>query len=284
MTCSFCGSRNGDDEARCRRCGRKATDTLSQGLTFQAQGNLATVARADVIAAAAPEPAPLTRPMVARPSQRALFPEAQSNIIPFETFSEPRAKPVPRPVPSVKVKAPSRRSESQSELEFLASAAGPRKLSTAVEAVIYCDAPVATRLHRAVAAALDWSLVLIGYGLFLLAYRFGGGEWVMDKTSLATLGAVLPLLGFTYGLFWALAGTETFGMRWAHLRLLNFDGFPPEPKSRVVRLLGSCLSMLTCGLGLIWALADEESLTWQDHMSRTFPTPRADEDRILLRR
>ena len=49
--------------------------------------------------------------------------------------------------------------------------AQPRKLGTTVEAVIYCELPVATTLHRAVAALLDWSLVLIGYGLFLLAFR-----------------------------------------------------------------------------------------------------------------
>jgi hypothetical protein len=26
-------------------------------------------------------------------------------------------------------------------------------------------------------------------------------------------------------------------------------------------------------IGLLWSLVDEESLTWQDHISRTFPTP-----------
>jgi len=26
--------------------------------------------------------------------------------------------------------------------------------------------------------------------------------------------------------------------------------------------------------GLLWSLADEESLAWHDHISRTFPTPR----------
>jgi hypothetical protein len=26
-------------------------------------------------------------------------------------------------------------------------------------------------------------------------------------------------------------------------------------------------------IGLAWAFVDEECLTWQDHISRTFPTP-----------
>ena len=30
----------------------------------------------------------------------------------------------------------------------------------------------------------------------------------------------------------------------------------------------------SAGLGLLWSLADEESLTWHDHMSKTFPTIR----------
>jgi len=32
------------------------------------------------------------------------------------------------------------------------------------------------------------------------------------------------------------------------------------------------LSLCSLGLGLVWALVDEESLTWHDHISKTFPT------------
>jgi len=34
----------------------------------------------------------------------------------------------------------------------------------------------------------------------------------------------------------------------------------------------------------LWALADEENLTWQDHISRTFPTPRDDGKSPIVRR
>jgi hypothetical protein len=30
--------------------------------------------------------------------------------------------------------------------------------------------------------------------------------------------------------------------------------------------------LLAAGTGLIWALVDEDSLTWHDHISGTFPT------------
>jgi uncharacterized RDD family membrane protein YckC len=168
-------------------------------------------------------------------------------------------------------------------LEFLPPAAPkPRELGTTVEASIYCEAPVATPLHRALAAAVDWTMVLIAYGLFLGTFLLCGGEFVLNKTNLLVFGAALPLIGCTYGLFWTIAGTETAGMRWTHLRLITFDGFPPETWQRLVRFAGSCLSLSTV-LGALWSLADEEALGWQDHMSRTFPTAHELESRVFRR-
>jgi uncharacterized RDD family membrane protein YckC len=169
-------------------------------------------------------------------------------------------------------------------LEFLpATADQPRTLGTTVEAVIICEAPVATPIHRAIAAVLDWAMVFLGYGLFLLAYSLAGGQFVMGKSNLIIFAATLSLVAFTYGLFWAIAGTETAGMRWVGLRLSTFEGFPPEPQQRLLRFAGSCLSLGTV-VGLLWSLADEESLGWQDHISRTFPTPRLSESQIFCRR
>jgi uncharacterized RDD family membrane protein YckC len=229
-------------------------------------------------------------PELARAVQRRLFQDRPApNVIPFETYApiEPRPKRVSRPAGS---EAPKTRrikpqvSEAQGSLDFLAAIPDqPRTLGTTVEAVIICEAPVAVPLHRAIAAALDWSMVLIGYGLFLLAFRLAGGQFVTGKANLLLFGAALVLVAITYGMFWVIAGRETPGMQWARLRLITFEGFPPEPRQRLLRLAGSCLSFGTV-LGLLWSLADEESLAWQDHISRTFPTPRAAESQILCRR
>jgi uncharacterized RDD family membrane protein YckC len=175
--------------------------------------------------------------------------------------------------------------EGQASLEFLPPAPPkPRTLGTTVEAVIYCEAPVATTLHRAVAAAIDWSMVLIAYGLFLLVFKFMGGEiFLGERLNLAIFACVLPVLGFLYGVTFVIAGSETFGMRCTHLQLTTFDGFPPDPKQRILRFAGSCLSLCTV-VGLLWSLADEESLNWQDHISRTFPTPYIFESQVLQRR
>jgi len=46
--------------------------------------------------------------------------------------------------------------------------------------------------------------------------------------------------------------------------------------SALALLAAACLSLCSAGLGLIWSLADEEGLTWHDHMSKTFPTIRVE--------
>jgi len=187
----------------------------------------------------------------------------------------------PRPVakPAQKTKTPPRRRScvpaEQGSLDFLPPApAKPRTLSTTVEALIYCEDRVASKLHRTVAGALDWTMVIIGYGLFLAVSHFMGGNFVIDSpTNIALFAAPLPIFALIYGLLFSLAGTETPGMKWTGLRLTTFDGFRPDRHERLLRFVGSCLSVCTV-VGLVWCLADEENLAWQDHISRTFPTPR----------
>jgi uncharacterized RDD family membrane protein YckC len=167
------------------------------------------------------------------------------------------------------------KSADQPTLDFLPAAhQSPRTLRTRAPAVIYCEAPVATPAHRAVAAALDLALALIGYALFLGTFWFCGGEFVLSKATLPLYAGAFVLIAMFYHLLWVLASGETPGMQWTQLRLVNFDGFPAERHERFTRYLGASLSFAAAGLGLMWALVDEESLTWQDHISKTFPTLR----------
>jgi uncharacterized RDD family membrane protein YckC len=278
MNCRHCDHWNPEDEQRCRLCGRKlqlsADDSSAEWRLTRVAGNLAVA------------------------PQHSLFPSA-SNVIPFETL--PGARPAPRSqvmplkieaapkldpprrvapepprqpaVPRPQVRRPAaRKSEAQPELDFLPPSVAPRTLKTKVQASIFCDAPVATLTHRAFAGAIDFSLTLIGYGLCLAAYSFMGGEFPVNRFGYFAFGAAFAFLALFYGLVWALANIETPGMRWTSLRLTNFDGFTPEPRQRLWRYLATTLSFATCGFGLLWALLDEESLTWQDHISKTFPT------------
>lgn len=284
MTCSYCGSRNGDGEHRCQRCGRRPSDTLNNGP--YTDGALAT------------QPRPLVAPERIQPPpnfsgavQRNLFHERPaSNVIPFESFSpappaRPRAKsPAVRSADRPARPRASKVPEGQGTLDFLPPApVKPRTLGTTVDSVIYCEAPVATALHRLVAAILDWTVVFAAWTLFLATYYFCGGQFAFNKLNFIVFGTALLLIAITYGLAWTIANRETAGMHWMHLRLTTFDGFNPDLRQRFARFAGSCLSFCTV-VGLLWSLADEESLAWQDHISGTFPTPRAIDTQIIRRK
>ena len=47
----------------------------------------------------------------------------------------------------------------------------------------------------------------------------------------------------------------------------------PTRTQRFYRTASGFLSLLAAGVGLLWGLVDEETLTWHDHISKTFPTP-----------
>jgi len=132
---------------------------------------------------------------------------------------------------------------------------------------------VALPAHRMIAAAFDASMVLIAVGLFLGVFFLSGGMLLLSKENAPFLISVAALMGLFYRFLWVLGNGETPGMRFAGLRLVNFDGRSPDRDQRAFRQVSTLLSFLSAGLGLVWALVDEENLTWHDHISKTFPTP-----------
>jgi uncharacterized RDD family membrane protein YckC len=284
MTCRYCGTRNGDGEHRCTRCGRKPEDSLRGGFDGALATQLQPAPRMRLVERQVEQP-PREAPNFAQAVQASLFQSGNVIAMPPRVEIKPRSRGEAASRPSSQ-KPVARRAkpvpEGQGTLDFLPPApAKPRQLGTTVEAVIYCEAPVATTLHRAVASALDWSMVLLGYALFLGAFWAMGGQFELTKNNVTAFGAMLLLTGFAYGFLFAWTGAETPGMRWTQLHLTTFDGFPPDRHQRLVRFGASCLSRCTL-LGLLWSLADEESLGWHDHISRTFPTP-ADSRALIFR-
>lgn len=277
MDCLYCRYRNEEDDHRCRRCGRrlKISPARPGPETYPiAKGALATAMQ--------PAMAPLakTAPVADPPLKAAARVEARQQSFPWEgdptkviEFPRPvtpRASSRPR---SQRPAAPPR--DNQPLLDFLPAAPHtPRTLNTSVEAVIFCDAPVATSVHRLLACALDTALVVIAYSVFLAAFTICGGEFHLSAATLPWFAGALVPIGLFYASLFTLTGTETFGARWTGLKLINFDGFPITRRERLLRSASACLSILSGGLGLLWSLADEESLTWHDHISKTFPTIR----------
>ena len=188
----------------------------------------------------------------------------------------PIANPAPQRPARAKAKhTPGRSTVEQARLDFIPPPPSKtRKLKTDVDAQIFCDQPVATTTHRFVAAAIDGAMIFIAFGVIVLAVELMGASFGEGKQFWMTLGATFTLVSMFYGLIWAIAGRETAGMHFTDLRLITFDGFPVDGRSRALRFASTWLSFCSAGLGLVWAVADEENLTWHDHISKTFPTIR----------
>jgi len=138
--------------------------------------------------------------------------------------------------------------------------------------VICCDAPVAVPAQRMMAVAADTSLILVASAIVMAVFMTVGGEVILSRQNAPLLVGVVAVLALFYRALWAIADGDTPGMRFAGLRLVDFDGRKPPREARMLRQAAALLSLCSLGLGLVWALVDEESLTWHDHISKTFPT------------
>jgi uncharacterized RDD family membrane protein YckC len=109
-------------------------------------------------------------------------------------------------------------------------------------------------------------------------FYYAGGVISLDRHTLPFLLIALATVPLFYKLLWVFAGRDSLGMQRAGLRLVDFDGNPPSQQRRYARLFGGFVSLLAAGIGLVWAFVDEDSLTWHDHISSTFPTFANDSD------
>jgi uncharacterized RDD family membrane protein YckC len=216
-----------------------------------------------------PEPSEPRRPITYQPS---LFPSRELPlVVQFDTIAPALVQPSQgRPQPTIHRQRRRSVIVGQQALEFDHHAARSSKAS---EGVIYCDAPVAIPAHRAMAAATDASIILMALALFGIVFRLAGGPLVLNaKTAPMFLGVAAGVVIF-YRLLWCLANGDTLGQKWTRLRLVNFDGQRPTRAQRLHRTASGFLSLMAGGIGLLWSLVDEETLTWHDHISKTFPTP-----------
>jgi uncharacterized RDD family membrane protein YckC len=199
-------------------------------------------------------------------------------IRPIDREESSHSKRAPRVRNSAPRHASRRTPDSQQALDFnfhpAAGAEGAPGMNagTRVQPVIYCDALVALPTHRLIAAAFDASMVMLAVGVFLGIFFLSGGQIEITRQNLPFFSCVLVLVALFYRSLWCLANGDSPGMRFAGLRLVDFDGRPPDRDQRSMRQLAGLLSVISAGLGLVWALVDEESLTWHDHISKTFPT------------
>ena len=273
MECRYCQAANSDDEHRCRRCGRR----LRMGPVYtgssaaapvleavEASGHRAT-SRTEVHRS--PEPSAPRRPITYQPS---LFPSRELPlVVQFETIAPTLVQPSPRKAQTTVTRQRRRKViAGQQAIDF-----NHARSQKQPDALIYGDARVAIPAHRAMAAALDASIMVMALAIFGIVFRLAGGAFVLNpKTAPIFLGVAAGIVIF-YRLLWCLANGDTIGQKWARLRLVNFDGQRPTRAQRLSRTASGFLSLMAGGIGILWGLVDEETLTWHDHISKTFPTP-----------
>jgi uncharacterized RDD family membrane protein YckC len=300
MECRYCQAANADDDHRCRRCGRRlrmspvytGSSAAAPVLQYEAapasqyeaapvsQYEAAPVLQPEAIRLATnrteahrpPEPSAPRRPITYQPS---LFTSRELPlVVQFETIAPDAVQPSPR---KMQTSAPRQRRRKlipgQQALEFSHHSAQAARLSKAADGVIYCNAPVAIPAHRAMAAALDASIVVMALAIFGIVFRLAGGAFVLNARTAPMFVGVAAGVVIFYRLLWCLANGDTAGQKWTRLRLVNFDGQTPTRAQRFYRTASGFLSLMAGGIGLLWGLVDEETLTWHDHISKTFPTP-----------
>jgi uncharacterized RDD family membrane protein YckC len=133
------------------------------------------------------------------------------------------------------------------------------------------SAPVSLRLQ---AGLLDATLIVLAGGVFFALFALLGGHLGVTRGDLLIyLLAGYALAVAYFGLF-TLLGSQTPGMQYYGLRVVNFEGRKPTSEQKLWRAFGYVASSGSLLMGFLWAVADERRLTWHDHISHTFITDR----------
>jgi uncharacterized RDD family membrane protein YckC len=104
------------------------------------------------------------------------------------------------------------------------------------------------------------------------------GASVLPAIREIEVGAVFgfAIAGAIYQMLFLTLATATPGMKYAHIRLITFDGRTPTRAQRIRRFFSLLLSIMPVGLGLAWAIFDEDHMSWHDRLSHTYPQKNLD--------
>lgn len=287
MTCRYCQAQNDSEESRCGRCGRRLDVSIFRPLESVVRP--AADAAPRTAAAVAVKMARVAQPLP--PPQVSLFPSGMPKARVVPITGRPAGAESPSEVPAAKVARPAKKistvsPSAQQPLAFstpgsfpqageFAKTAGPStRPAPTPESEIFTQAPVAAAAHRSLAMLVDAGLVAAGVGVMLGLFIYGVDQpMAMDRmTAIMTVGLTV-IAAVLYQSLLVIGNRDSVGLRFARLRLIDFDGRSPCRKKRLARMAASWLSFAPATLGIVWALLDEEHLTWHDHISKVFPTP-----------
>ncbi len=251
-----CGTLFSDDEPRCPHCGRRVQTVL---LPDAVAGAVAAEPQPEARHAQASSAPP------AAPKQAHLF--GSQKVIPFEALVSTRRQYGRRREPARDM------ADARAQTRSMQPALELRPPAAARPAASYGDASIAPPGLRAEAALFDLACCGLGAALFAATFRIMGGEFGWSAQLAPWYAGAACAIGLFYHLFFALLGRDTAGAVWCGLRVVTFDGFAPEWRLRVARLIAAVVGMAAVGLGPLWVLVDDESLSWHDQITKTFPTP-----------
>jgi uncharacterized RDD family membrane protein YckC len=284
--CAGCGAWNHAAELRCQRCGRKLETLLGADGRRELE-ETETLPGPAIAAAATPKPSPqpewkeeLNRRLAGyrerqaekaetAPSTRKEGERLPLKSIPIDKPSLP--PPAPRgehpSAPALRTGPTARRLPQPPIVDRLlhAQATLPRPLvRTPPEQLL---APIRFRF---IAGLLDLCVVALALGVFVAVAHFTNPLILSGPDQLAVIGGAFVVLLVIYWVAYLRLMGSTAGMHWTGLRVVNFDGEPPDSQQRWTRALGTVLSAAALGVGFLWSLFDEQRYTWHDRVSKTF--------------
>lgn len=130
--------------------------------------------------------------------------------------------------------------------------------------------PVASMDDRRLAALIDLFCLLFAYGGFLMLFSSLGGQFTLDKLSVAVYAGSFAAVYAQYFALFTVFGGTTPGMMLRNLQVVGFSVEPPTPRQMLLRSAGYILSAGAFFLGFLWAMWDEDELTWHDRLSHTY--------------
>jgi uncharacterized RDD family membrane protein YckC len=126
-------------------------------------------------------------------------------------------------------------------------------------------------IPRITAGVMDLGIVAAVYVVFLVTTFIEMPESISpDKRVIGIYGlCYFALVGIYFFLF-MLSGSQTPGMKYQHLIVVNKDEQTLDTRQACIRGFGYLISILPVLLGFLWMLIDPEHLTWADKVSGTY--------------
>ena len=126
-------------------------------------------------------------------------------------------------------------------------------------------------IPRMRAGLVDLAVVAAIYVLFLIATFVEMPEnFTVDKHVLGIYAICYFALFTIYLFLFMLSASQTPGMKYRRLVVVNSEDMPLDPKRACLRGFGYLISILPLLLGFVWMLIDPEHLTWADKVSGTY--------------